>query len=184
MLGKLCAALHAGPDAYNKAAAAWRAKFPLAALPDPRKDFLVCDGGSGRAERMRGPANFSRSFAEYMAGWLRADISYDKGDRMLEVATNIRFNPEHFPSMSLRTMEQKLVKTIFPNGHRTADITRPEDGDQKIIFHYIPFTECVCRQLSRRVFAGHQYLETPGTPGWSMSRRGAQGIQGPADSVV
>ena len=69
---------------------AWRAKFPLAALPDPRKDFLVCEGGSGRAERMLGPANFSRSFAEYMAGWLRADISYDKGDRMLEVATNIR----------------------------------------------------------------------------------------------
>ena len=54
-------------------------------------------GGSGQTERMRGPANFSRSFAEYMAGWLRADISYDKGDRMLEVATNIRFNPEHFP---------------------------------------------------------------------------------------
>ena len=159
LLGKLCAAPHAGPDAYNKAAAAWRAKFPLAALPDPRKDFLVCDGGSGRAERMRGPANFSRSFAEYMAGWLRADISYDKGNRMLEVATNIRFNPEHFPSMSLRTMEQKLVKTIFPNGHRTADLTRPEDGDQKIIFHYIPFTECVRRQLSRRAFAGHQYLE-------------------------
>ena len=96
LLCKLCAALHAGPDAYNKAAAAWRAKLPLAAaLPDPRKDFLVCEGGSGRSERMRGPANFSGSFAEYMAGWLRADISYDKGNRMLEVATNIRFNPEH-----------------------------------------------------------------------------------------
>ena len=37
--------------------------FPLAALPDPRKDFLDCGGGSGRAERMLGPANFSRSFA-------------------------------------------------------------------------------------------------------------------------
>ena len=64
---------------------------------------------------MRGPANFSRSFAKYMAGWLREDISYDKGERMLEVATNIRFNPEHFLSMSLLMMEQKLVKTIFPN---------------------------------------------------------------------
>ena len=101
---------------------------------------------------------------------------------MLEVATNIRFNPEHFQpeSMSLRTMEQKLVKTIFPNGHRTADLTRPEDGDQKIIFHYIPFTECVTRQLSRRAFAGHHCRIST----WSMSHRGAQGIQGPADSVV
>ena len=58
LLGKLCAALHAGPDAYYKAAAAWRAKFPLAALPDPRKDFLGCEGGSGRAERMRDPPTF------------------------------------------------------------------------------------------------------------------------------
>ena len=94
---------------------------------------------------------------------------------MLEVATNTRFNPEHFPSMSLRTVEQKLVKTIFPNGHRTADLTRPEDGDQKIIFHYIPFTECASRQLSRRAFAG--------TSTWSMSHRSAQGIQGPVDSA-
>ena len=71
---------------------------------------------------MLGLANFSRSFAVYMAGWLCADISYDKGDRMLDVATNTRFNPEHFPSMSLRTMEQKLVKTIFHNGqHWTLD---------------------------------------------------------------
>jgi len=145
---------------YHKAVAAWRAKFPVSGLPDPGKDFVICEGSSGHDQRMRGgPANFSRSFAEFMAGWLRADISYDKGDRLLEVATNVRFNPEHFPSMSLRTMEKKLVKTIFPDGHRTADLTRPEDGDQKIIFHYIPFTECVRRQLSRRAFAGHQYLE-------------------------
>ena len=100
---------------------------------------------------------------------------------MLEgrVATNIRFNhehfPKHFPSMSLRTMEQKLVKTIFPNGHWTAGLTRPEDGDQQMIFHYIPFTECVRRQLSRRLL---------GISTWSMSCRGAQGTQGPADLVV
>jgi hypothetical protein len=61
--------------------------------------------------------------------------------------------------MSLRTIEKKLVKIIVPDGHSTADLTRPEDGDQKIIFHYIQFTECVCRQLSRRAFAGHQCLE-------------------------
>ena len=52
-----------------------------------------------------------------------------------------------------------MVKTIFPNGYCTADLTRPEDGDQKIIFHYILFTECVKHQLSRRAFAEHQYLE-------------------------
>jgi hypothetical protein len=81
-------------------------------LPDPGKDFVICEGSSGHDQRMRGgPANFSRSFAEFMAGWLRADISFDKaeGDRLLEVATNVRFNPEHFPSMSLRTMEKKHV---------------------------------------------------------------------------
>jgi hypothetical protein len=61
--------------------------------------------------------------------------------------------------MSLSTIEKKLVKTIFPDRHSTADLIRPEDGDQKIIFHYILFTECVRRQLSRRAFAGHQYLE-------------------------
>ncbi len=60
----------------------------------------------------------------------------------------------------MSTIEKKLVKTIFPDRHSTAsNLMRPEDGDQKIIFHYILFTECVCRQLSRRAFAGHQYLE-------------------------
>jgi len=108
---------------------------------------------------MRGPANFSRSFAEFMAGWAHANISYDKGDRLLEPSTNPKFNPEHFPSMSLHNLEKLLVKTIFPDGHQTVDLTRPEDGNQQIIFHYIPFTECVRHQLSRRAFAGHQYFE-------------------------
>ena len=75
---------------YHKAVAAWRAKFPVSSLPDPGKDFVICERSSGHDQRMRGPANFSRSFAEFMAGWLRADISYDKGDRLLEVATNVR----------------------------------------------------------------------------------------------
>ena len=50
LLGKLCAALHAGPDAYNKAAAAWRAKLPLAALPDPLKDFRSSSSVRGAAD--------------------------------------------------------------------------------------------------------------------------------------
>ena len=126
---------------------------------------------------MLGPANFSRSLAEFMAGWMHADILYyAKGERMLEVATNVSFKPEHFPSVSLRTLEQKLVKTIFPNGHRTADLTRSEDGDQKIIFHYIPFTEVVRRQLSRRAFAGHQYLEYE--PQKCQRNPGARGFDG------
>ena len=78
---------------YHKAVAAWRAKFPVSGLPDSGKDFVICEGSSRRHDqRMRGPANFrvSRSFAEFMAGWLRADISYDKGDRLLEMATNVR----------------------------------------------------------------------------------------------
>ena len=29
-------------------------------------------------------------YIRLQAGWLRADISYDKGDRLLEVATNVR----------------------------------------------------------------------------------------------
>ena len=29
----------------------------------------------------------------------------------------------------------------------------------QIIFHYIPFTECVKHQLSRLAFAGHHYLD-------------------------
>ena len=90
-IGKLSAALHAGPHVYHKAVAAWCAKFPVSGLPDPGKDFVICEGSSGHDQRMCcGPANFSRSFAEFMAGWLRADISYDKGDRLLEVATNVR----------------------------------------------------------------------------------------------
>ena len=55
------------------------------------KHILICEGKGWQA-RMRGLANFSRSLAEFMAGWFPADISYDKGDRMLEVLTNIRFN--------------------------------------------------------------------------------------------
>ena len=158
LIGKVCSAIHAGPDAFKDAKAQWRAKYPVTAFPDPGKAFRQYDGIIGE-ERMRGPANFSRSFAEFMAGWVHADISYDKGDRILESSTNTRFNPEHFPSMSLRTLEQQLVKTIFPDGHCTMDLTRPEDGDQKIIFHYIPFTECARHQLSRRSFAGRQYFE-------------------------
>jgi len=159
LIGKVCAAIHAGPDAYNNAIAQWRARFPAAAFPDrrARRDFEL--GDASGSQRMRGPANFSRSLAEYMAGWEHADISYEKADRWLGVSANIRFNPEHFPSMSLRTLERMLVKTIFPDGHSTTDLTRPEDGNQKIIFHYIPFTECVRRQLSRRAFAGRQYFE-------------------------
>ena len=33
------------------------------------------------------------------------------------------------------------------------DPSKPADGDQKIILHYVPFTQCVKRQLSRRAFA-------------------------------
>ena len=44
LIGKLCSALHAGPDEYYKAVAAWHAKFPVAAFPDPGKHFLICEG--------------------------------------------------------------------------------------------------------------------------------------------
>jgi hypothetical protein len=99
--------------------------------------------GTGPAEYRSAKVNFD-DFCQYApasgrpispgrllsSGWLRTDIWYDKGDKLLEVATNVRFNPEHFPSMSLSTMEKQLEKTIFPDGHRTADLTRPEDGPE------------------------------------------------------
>ena len=131
--------IHAGPGVFKDALAHWHAEYPITAFPGPWKNIEVYEGIIGR-ERMRGPENFSRSFAEFMAGWAHADISYDKGDRLLEPSTNPRFDPAHFPSMSQHNLE-------------------PEDGNQQIIFHYIPFTECVRRQLSRRAFAGHQYFE-------------------------
>jgi hypothetical protein len=59
----LSAALHAGPDVYHKAVAAWRAKFPVTVLPDPGKDFLICEGSSWHDQGMCCPANFSRLFA-------------------------------------------------------------------------------------------------------------------------
>ena len=80
LIAKVCAAIHAGPDAFKDALARWRSKYPMTAFPDPRKNIEVYEGIIGR-ERMRGPANFSRSFAEFVAGWVHADISYDKGDR-------------------------------------------------------------------------------------------------------
>ena len=108
LIGKVCAAIHAGPGAFKDALAHWRAKYPITAFPDPGKNIEVYEGIIGR-ERMRGPANFSRSFAEFMAGWAHANISYDKGDRLLEPSTNPKFNPEHFPSMSLLNLEKLLV---------------------------------------------------------------------------
>ena len=129
LIAKVCAAIHAGPDAFKDALARWRSKYPMTAFPDPRKNIEVYEGIIGR-ERMRGPANFSRSFAEFVGGWVHADISYDKGDRLLEPSTNPKFNPEHFPSMSLRNMEKLLVKTIFPDGHQTVDLTRPEESEK------------------------------------------------------
>ena len=77
-IGKVCAEIHAGPDAFKDALAHWRAKYPITACPDPWKN-IEYEGVIGR-EHMRGPANFSRSFAEFMAGWAHVDISYDKGD--------------------------------------------------------------------------------------------------------
>ncbi len=72
-------------------------------------------------------------------------------------------------------MEKKLVKTIFPDGHSTSDLTRPEDGDQKIIFHYIPFTDVYA--------ASYPDERSLGTNTWSISPKSAQEIQGPVDSA-
>ena len=39
LIGKVCAEIHAGPDAFKDAVAHWRAKYPMTTFPDPGKNL-------------------------------------------------------------------------------------------------------------------------------------------------
>jgi hypothetical protein len=102
--------------------------------------------------------------------------------RILDVVTNTRLNPEHFPSMSLRTMEQKLVKTIFPNGQLTSHCSPhkaggwgPEDNIPLHPFHWMcqpPAVQAgVCRAPVPGVWATEVSKESSGPRIWSGELR-------------
>jgi len=78
LIGKVCAAIHAGPDAYNNAMAQWRARFPAAAFPDrrARRDFELGDAsGSQKCPRNPDACGYGRvnSGTWFEAAQLRAN---------------------------------------------------------------------------------------------------------------
>ena len=78
LIGKVCAAIYAWPDAYTNAMAQWRARFPAAAFPDRRawRDFELGDAsGSQKCTRNPDTSGYGRvnSGTWFEAAQLRAN---------------------------------------------------------------------------------------------------------------
>jgi hypothetical protein len=50
-------------------------------------------------------------------------------------------------------MESKIMKYLFPEGHKIKNLTRQWDCKQ-LVLHYIPYIEVVQRLLRNEAFAG------------------------------
>jgi hypothetical protein len=74
---------------------------------------------------------------------------------------------------SVQTMESRIMKLPFPEGHKTKDLTRQRDG-KKLILHYVPYIEIVRRQMRNETFAGkmRHNFQMP----WSARRLGVRAI--------
>ncbi len=89
-----------------------------------------------------------------------------------------RFNPKFSPYdlsefTSVQTMESKIMKYLFPEGHKVKNLTRQRDGKQ-LVLHYIPYTEAVRRLLRNEAFAGKMYHNFEVQ--WSARRNGVRAI--------
>lgn len=68
---------------------------------------------------------FPRTVAEYFCAWFSADISAAKGNAFLSMASNPKFSPYDLAEIiSVQTMEFRIMKCLFPEGHKTKDLTR------------------------------------------------------------
>ena len=119
-------------------------------------------------------SQFPRSVAEFFCAYSYADISAAKGNTFLGMAVNPKFSPHDLSEFtSVQSMESKIMKFLFPEGHKTANLTRQRDG-RPVILHYVPFIEVVRRLLRNEVFKGKIYhgFEMQ----WSTRRFGVRAI--------
>jgi hypothetical protein len=130
---------------------------------------------SAYRRRMRQAAlEFPRSAAEFFCAYSYADISAAKGNTFLQMATNPKFSPHDLSEFtSVQTMESKIMKFLFPEGHKIKNLTRQRDGKQ-LVLHYIPFIEVVRRLLRNEAFAGKMYHNFEVQ--WSARRNGVRAI--------
>jgi hypothetical protein len=86
-------------------------------------------------------SEFRRSVAEFYGAYSCADISGAKGNTFLTLTTNPKFSPYDLSEFtSVQTMESKIMKYLFPEGHKVKNLTRQRDGKQ-LVLHYIPHIE-------------------------------------------
>ena len=119
-------------------------------------------------------SQFPRSVAEFFCAFSYADISAAKGNTFLGMAVNPKFSPHDLSEFtSVQSMESKIMKFLFPEGHKTANLTRQRDGRQ-VILHYVPYIEVVRRLLRNEGFKGKMYhgFEMQ----WSTRRFGVRAI--------
>ena len=84
-------------------------------------------------------SEFSRSVAEFYCAFSYADISAAKGNTFLGMAVNPKFSPHDLSEFtSVQSMESKIMKFLFPEGHKTKDLTSRRDG-KRLVLHSIPF---------------------------------------------
>jgi hypothetical protein len=65
------------------------------------------------------------------------------------------------------------MKFLFPEGHKTKDLTRQRDG-KKLELHYVPYIEIVRRQMRNETFEGNMYHNFEMQ--WSARRLGVRAI--------
>ena len=156
-------AIRQGPQALHK---------HLHALEDmdlemPIIDLVDSDAGNLRPDQslssthkrklLNAAKEFPRTVAEFFCAWSSADISAAKGNAFLSVASNPKFSPYDLAEFTcVQTMESRIMKFLFPEGHKTKDLTRRRDG-KRLILHYIPYIEIVRRQLRNQTFEGKLY---------------------------
>ena len=94
---------------------------------------------------------------EFYAVYAYTDVSAAKMNTFRSLSSSQQFNHRDLAEFTcVQTMESRIMRIIFPGGHRTRDLTRNNDG-KKLILHYIPYVEAVKRILRTRMLDGHIY---------------------------
>ena len=158
----------------------------MSALEDLDLDMPVMDHDGGdlrpvqalssryRQNLLKAAQEFPRTVAEFFCAWSGADISAAKGNTFLGMARNPKFSPHDLAEFTcVQTMESRIMKFLFPEGHKTKDLTRRRDG-KKLILHYVPYIEIARRQLRNEMFAGKMYHNFQVQ--WSTRRLGVRAI--------
>ena len=156
----------------------------MSAIKDLDLDMPVINGGDLRpvqalSSRYRqslldAARQFPRSVAEFFCAYSHADISAAKGNAFLGMSSHPNFSPHDLSEFTcVQTMESRIMKCLFPEGHKTKELTRKRDG-KRLVLHYIPYIEYVRRLLRNSSFAGHLYHNFQMQ--WSKRRLGVRAI--------